>query len=227
MLSTSNTKTILIILSATITLAIAFYFISNAKMSFSQLKDQVKPTASLYPNTKSLENKLIFINDNKESVNLSDNNDKWTLLYFGYTSCPDVCPVDLAILSQTVNLMKHPEKLQVVFVSVDPKRDIGKLNDFVTKFNPTFMGLTAYEKELSVITRSLGVYHEIAKVVGNASMDHSKMDHSQMNHGDDYLVNHTASFLLLNPNSELSALLTNPHYADKLAEALDLIIENL
>ncbi len=192
----------------------------------NQLKDlqkQVYPTVSLYSNSKVLDGNLPLIDDHHKAISLSEVvNNKWSLLYFGYTSCPDVCPIDLAILNQTVEKMSQAEKLQIVFVSVDPARDVGKLKEFVGRFNTDFVGLSAKDEDLTRLTKTLGVYHEIAQTKQRASQDHS-------NHAPktDYLVDHTASYLLLNPSLELVGLLTNPHYASKMAPALDLIIETL
>lgn len=211
----------------------------------NQLKDlqkQVSPTVSLYSNSKVLDGNLPLIDDHHKAISLSEVvNNKWSLLYFGYTSCPDVCPIDLAILNQTIEKMSQAEKLQIVFVSVDPTRDVGKLKEFVGRFNADFVGLSAKDEDLTRLTKTLGVYHEIAQTKQRASQDHSnhapKTDNKEMamnmeGHSNpmpktDYLVDHTASYLLLNPSLELVGLLTNPHYASKMAPALDLIIETL
>jgi len=213
--------------------------------SANQLKDlqkQVSSTVSLYSNPKVLDGNLMLIDDNHNKVALSEAiHKKWSLLYFGYTSCPDVCPIDLAILNQTIERMGQAEKLQIIFISVDPDRDIGKLKEFVGRFNADFIGLSAIDENLTKLTKTLGVYHEIAKTKQRASQDHSnhasKPDSSKMTmnkgegsshtHRTDYLVNHTASYLLLSPNLELVGLLTNPHNVEKMAPALDLILETL
>lgn len=236
-----KTRNTVIGMGAGIIVLAYFLLVPNA----NQLKDlqkQVSPTASLYSNPKVLDGNLSLIDDDHKKVVLSEVvNKKWSLLYFGYTSCPDVCPTDLAILNQTVGKMDQADKLQVVFISVDPARDIGKLKEFVGRFNTDFVGLSAKDEDLTRLTKTLGVYHEIAQTKQRASQDHSNhvstadnkemamnmKDHSSPMPKADYLVNHTASYLLLNPNLELVGLLTNPHDASKMAPALDLIIEAL
>ena len=206
-------------------IALAYFLLVPSANQLKDLQKQVNPTASLYSNPKSLQGKFPLIDDNRNIVSLSEvANGKWTILYFGYTSCPDVCPTDLATLNQTFVLMKQADKLQVVFVSVDPKRDVGRLNAFTKRFNTSFVGLSAEDEVLANFTKALGVYHEISKTKQKASQDHKDM---KMKADNNYLVNHTASYLLLNPNLELTGLLTNPHYAKKMAVALDLIIETL
>ena len=166
-------------------------------------------------------------------------NDKWALLYFGFTSCPDVCPIDLSKINQAHQLMGKSDQLQVVFISVDPNRDIGKLDNFASAFNPSFRGLTANQDELMLISKTLGVYHEVVK-----SQETAKEDHSDHGHSHDckkmvtdenqsspkvahYDIDHTSSYLLFNPKLELVALLTNPHNPEPMANALDKIIETL
>ena len=143
-----------------------------------RLKKSVAPAASLYPQAKSASDKLNFINDRSDAVHLSDlTQGKWALLYFGYTSCPDICPVDLSKINLTYQMMDNKDSLQVVFISVDPSRDIGRLDKFASAFNPSFLGLTAHQDELMSISRSLGVYHEVVESQKLAQEDHS--DHGE------------------------------------------------
>lgn len=213
--------------------ALAYFLLIPNANQIKELSKQVNPTASLYSNPKSLQGKFPLIDDQRNTVTLADvGKGQWTILYFGYASCPDVCPTDLATLSQTLRLMKHAEKLQVVFISVDPKRDVGNLTAFTKRFNASFIGLSAEDDVLASMTRALGVYHEVEKTKQRAvADDHSQHEKMAMGKGkkmgSNYLINHTASYLLLNPNLELTGLLTNPHRAPKMAAALDLIIETL
>ena len=222
------------------TIALAYFFLIPDANQIKELSKKVSPTASLYSNPKSLHGKFPLIDDQRNVVALSDvTKDKWSILYFGYASCPDVCPTDLATLNQTLGMMQQSDKLQVVFISVDPKRDVGNLNNFTKRFNTNFIGLSAEDDVLKSMTKALGVYHEVEKIKKKAlTEDHSQHQKISSEHGhndlkmtmktnNNYLINHTASYLLLNPNLELAGLLTNPHRAPKMAEALDLIIETL
>ena len=217
-----------------------YLFFQNANQ-FKDLQKHVNPTVSLYPNPKSLQGMFPLIDDNRATTSLSATaSGKWSVLYFGYTSCPDVCPIDLAILNQTLSMMQQPDKLQVIFISVDPNRDIGKLGAFVKRFNTDFIGLSAEDETLKKLTKTLGVYHEVVQTKERASQDHSqhtlKKDDGEMAmpmkkmktvKKSNHLINHTASYLLLNPKLELTGPLTNPHHAKKMATALDLIIKTL
>ena len=240
---TKNIQIYLLILLALISAA-AFFFLGN-KPNMDDLKTSVAPAASLYPEAKSVSDKLNFIDDRSNKTHLSDVvNNKWALLYFGYTSCPDVCPIDLSKINKAAQLMENGDQLQVVFISVDPDRDLGNLDNFAKAFNQSFKGLTAKEDELMSISKTLGVYHEVVQSQKTAQEDHSNHNHSHGDHDDDshkmvadekpsstkvahYDVDHTSSYLLFNPELELVALLTSPHEPAPMAEALDKIIETL
>jgi protein SCO1/2 len=124
-------------------------------------------------------------------------------------------------------MMKNKDKLQVVFISVDPARDIGRLDQFASSFNSSFLGLTAHNQELGAIGKSLGVYHQVVESQKLAQSDHSSQEGQKTDSHEHYDVDHTTSFLLFNPDLKLTALLTNPHEPRPMAGALDKIIETL
>ncbi len=221
------------------------YCFFGGAQDIDKLKDSVAPTASLYPEAQTISERLEFINDQSAKIDLSQlSKGRWVLLYFGFTSCPDVCPIDLAKISQSYIMMQNKESLQVVFISVDPMRDIGKLDSFAQAFDKSFVGLTAHEQKLASVAKALGVYHQVVETQLDAQHDHSEHDHSEHkkgSNGDDmgskdemksmsnkqYNVDHTASFLLLSPDLKLTALLTSPHEPKAMAQALDKIIDAL
>ena len=209
-------------------IAIAGFLYFGGQQDIEGLKKSVAPAASLYPEAKSISEKLNFINDQSESLNLSEiSQGKWVLMYFGYTSCPDVCPVDLSKINLSFEMMENKDKLQVVFISVDPARDIGRLDQFAGAFNSSFLGLTAHNHELGAIGKSLGVYHQVVESQKLAQSDHSSDEDQETGSHEHYNVDHTTSFLLFSPDLKLTALLTSPHEPKPMAEALDKIIETL
>lgn len=187
-----------------------------------------KPTALLYKHKRDISDKLLMLDENKESIELSKIiKNKWVILYFGYTKCPDVCPIDLAKINQAITKMKYSKKLQVVFISVDKKRDIHIANKFAKQFNQNFLGFSASDKNLEKITKALGVYYEIVQIKNKSNIDHSTMDHSKMaHHQNSTLINHTANFLLLDPKFKLTAILTSPFLPEKMANVLDKIVND-
>jgi protein SCO1/2 len=111
------------------------------------------------------------------------------LLFFGYTHCPDVCPTTLYDFKQIkARLGKLSEKVQFVFVTVDPERDtITHLNDYVTAFDPEFIALGGDYAELETVWSAFGVYRE-EKDVGSAG---------------GYLVDHTARVYVIDLQGNL------------------------
>ena len=132
---------------------------------------------------------------------------KWSFMFFGYTNCPDVCPTTLNTFTLVDKYLANKESspsTQVIFVSVDPKRDsVERLSEYVPYFDPEYIGVTGSQADINRFTRQLGVLHVRVEQGDN----------------ENYLVNHTSSILLFNPDGELSALFSNaPLKAADIAE---------
>jgi protein SCO1/2 len=127
---------------------------------------------------------------NGSSFRLSEMRGKVVLLYFGYTFCPDVCPTTLADLRRVVaDMGEDASRVQVVFVTVDPERDtLEKMQEYVSMFDPTFVGLSGSFDELQKVWNEYGIYREETEFPNSAS---------------DYLVNHTARVYLIDPDGNL------------------------
>jgi len=99
------------------------------------------------------------------------------IMFFGYTSCPDVCPVTLTdFLRIRSKLGNHAEKVSFVFVTVDPERDTPeRMKKYLTNFDPAIIGLTGERTELESVWSSYGVYE--AKVDGGSEVNYL-VDHS-------------------------------------------------
>lgn len=132
---------------------------------------------------------------------------KWSFAFFGYTHCPDVCPTSLSMLAQVMKKLEQNDNLdtkpQVVFVSVDPERDTPELlAQYLPYFNPDFIGVTGDPQQLLLLTRQLGIMY------GKAPGDDA----------DDYLVDHSASIILFDPDGNFLALFGMPHDPDLIAQ---------
>ncbi len=124
---------------------------------------------------------------------------RWSFLFFGYTNCPDVCPVILSMLDKVAGeLGKEPmwnRDVQFVFVSVDPVRDTPEvLAKYVGNFNPDFIGVTGAKESLTSLTRQLGIYAQ------------SELPDS---HGN-YAVDHGSPVLLIDPAGRLLGVFQSP-----------------
>ena len=131
---------------------------------------------------------------------------KWTLMFFGYTHCPDVCPTTMQVLADVdKRLAKNEAELhkdtRVVFVSVDPKRDnTEQLAKYVPYFNRSFLGVTGSADQIEQLTKQLGIMY------------------LQVKQGEGYLVDHSASILLFGPDAKLHGIFSAPHTTDRLLQ---------
>lgn len=121
---------------------------------------------------------------------LSDLHGQWTMVFYGYTSCPDVCPTTLATLKHLREALgDQAGKLQIVFISIDPDRDTpAVMNTFIGHFGPGFTGLTGTPDQIVAAAKSFGVtYNRVAVNSAQAG----------------YLMSHSAFVYLLDPQSRL------------------------
>lgn len=135
---------------------------------------------------------------------------KWSLLFFGYTHCPDICPTTLTTFRQVHGLLGPLNReVQYVLVSVDPERDTAEQRGkYTSYFNPDFLGVSGPHAELTKLTRSLGVYYR----------------RNEPGDGGGYLVDHSAGVFLINPEGNMHALFSAPLDARRMAENLREII---
>ncbi len=148
-----------------------------------------------------------------ESFSLQDLRGKVVLLYFGYTSCPDVCPTSLSYMTQALHGLKDDELKQVagVFVSVDPKRDTPeRLKEYVAYFHPNFIGVTGTEKEIARAAKLYGARYAEVKLEGSAF---------------GYAVNHSAAIYLIGPDGGLRFIFPHNTPAEVITEAIRYVLE--
>lgn len=108
---------------------------------------------------------------------------RYRLVYFGFTFCPDVCPVDMQVIGAGLRQFEasdpaRAERVQPIFISVDPARDTpAVLRTFVAAFHPRFVGLTGSEEEIARTARAYGVFYErgTAGSGGGYNVNHSRM----------------------------------------------------
>jgi protein SCO1/2 len=127
---------------------------------------------------------------NGETFRLSDQKGKIVLLFFGYTSCPDVCPTTMAELKLVMDQVgSQADFVQVVFVSVDPQRDTPEaVQKYVEHFNPSFIGLSGPTEKLEQIWQDYGIFREAVPLPNSAA---------------GYTVNHTARVVLIDPDGNM------------------------
>lgn len=128
----------------------------------------------------------------------------WSMMFFGYTNCPDFCPTTLTLLAAMNKRLKAdvpPLRPQVIFMSVDAKRDTpAQLANYVPYFDPDFIGVTAPDQPTAkAVAAELG-----ASVIITPQPDGT------------YTVDHSAEILVIDPAGRLAAILTGPFTVDEL-----------
>ena len=114
---------------------------------------------------------------NGQNRSLSDFKGKVVVLFFGYTQCPDVCPTSMAELAEVKRLLgADADKLQGIFVTVDPARDTAELlKAYMTNFDPTFLAFIPTPEQLAVVAKDYKIYYK--KVDGKTPTSYT-VDHS-------------------------------------------------
>ena len=122
-------------------------------------------------------------NQHGDTFHLSEQRGKVVLIFFGYTHCPDVCPVALSEFKQVKKQLGDlADQVEFVFITVDPERDTAEvLGQYLANFDPTFIGLSGTPDELEPVYKSYGVYHEKTDTGSAAG----------------YLVDHTARMYVI------------------------------
>jgi len=118
-----------------------------------------------------------LVNQDGKPVNQTVLDGKWSVVFFGYTFCPDVCPTTLTTLGQTMTLLGPRAKdVQVVFVTVDPARDPpAELKTYLSSrvFPKNIMGLTGTPAEIAQVAKGYKVFYQKEGTGANYTMDHS------------------------------------------------------
>ena len=150
---------------------------------------------------------------NNELFDETDLEGKWSFVFFGYASCPDICPTTLAALNQVQGLLEEratisAEDMQVIFVSVDPARDTPELlGPYVKHFDERFIGATADKEEIDKLARQFGAGYIFEPETAPGQ----------------YLVAHSSMIFLTDPLGRLVAGFSQPHYPETIARLYEKI----
>ncbi|MGL4749441.1 MAG: SCO family protein [Shewanella sp.] len=135
----------------------------------------------LFPNAFGLA-PFELVDQHQQAFTNANLTDQWSLFFIGFTYCPDICPTTLNKLAAAYSELKKVAPIQVVFLSVDPKRDTpDKLLSYVNFFNPEFKAVTDEQTQIFPLTRSLG------------------LTYAMVGEGENYQVDHSAGYVLVSP----------------------------
>nr|WP_298682657.1 SCO family protein [uncultured Dongia sp.] len=133
---------------------------------------------------------------------------KYSLFFFGFTFCPDACPTALNTFSLVLSkLGPDADKIQPVFVSIDPARDTPQvLKDYLASFDPRIMGLTGTPEEVAETAKAFRVYF------------------AKQGEGEFYLMDHSTAIIVMNPDYEYAGVLAGNMQPDEMVTRLKEII---
>jgi len=173
----------------------------------------IKPDAiqgAIYPIAKILNN-FELVDQDSQKITKADFLNHWSLVFVGYTHCPDVCPTTMAVMNQVSQFMRD-EQIQpprIIFLSIDPERDtVEVLKPYVAYFNQDFIGLTGSLKEVTQLSQQLNAVFRKAPGASGKLTD------------SDYLMDHSSALMLINPDGNLQSILTAPHTPGNIIDSI-------
>jgi len=185
----------------------------------------VLKTAQLLPLKKSLPD-FSLENSRGDIVDKRVLETKWSLILFGFTSCPDVCPMELQKLSRVLTMADNP-LLQVVFVSVDPERDTAeKLVDYVKFFHAGIVGVRGTHRELASLAHFFGAIYDRTAIVDNNLLSIPAGADMPTNIASDYSVSHSLRLFIINPAGEYIGSFAPPYEPDAIWNDVQILMHD-
>ena len=199
-------KAILIILAIAISIGLGIYA-SGKKFAFGDINQQLTQATYLYDQQKAIAD-FTLIDHNNNTFTPDSIKGAWTFWFFGFTHCPDICPITLGTLSATVNRLKSThnieDEIKIIFVSVDPERDeTAKLKTYTSAFSEHAIGVTAPTEQLAPFLKNMGVL---------------AIKQPPEQESSDYSVDHSSSIFLIAPDTGISAVFGAPHNAEDITQ---------
>ncbi|MBC9252927.1 cytochrome c oxidase assembly protein [Pseudomonas alcaligenes] len=205
-------KTVFILVAiVALVLGLTVHKVLNGKGDGLDKVAQLDAGIVLLPQSRSLPG-LSLTNQDGQAVALDQLKGQWSLLFFGYTFCPDICPATLAQLRQLKGMLpaEAQARLRVVLVSVDPNRDTPQqLKQYLGYFDASFVGLT-------------GAAADIQALASAVSIPYIPADTTKPN----YTVDHSGNLVILAPDGTQRGFIRAPLNNEKLAEQLPLLLHS-
>ena len=153
-------------------------------------------------------------NHKGEKVTEAEVIDRPALVYFGYTYCPDICPIDVQIMADAVQLLEDKNiEVRPVFVTIDPGRDTAEvLSEYVDIMHPRMWGLTGTEEEVRVAADAYKVFYQRMNVPGSAA---------------EYLMQHTGYTYLMTPQKGVTAVFRRDFPPEQIAADIEAVLAQL
>jgi protein SCO1/2 len=149
-----------------------------------------------------------LIDQNGNTVTDADLKGRYSLVYFGFTHCPDICPEELDKMARMFDIVEaeKPGALSPVFVTCDPARDDPQvLKEYLSEFHPRFIGLTGTYDQIKAMCKAYRVYFSTPP---------------EVQPGQDYLVDHSIYFYLMDPDGDFVEALGRQHSPEQAAKII-------
>lgn len=193
-------KTLILVL-ASISLVTGSWLVWLYRSATAVTEESLRNDAFFVYDTPTPLQPFSLVDHHGDTFDNSDLAGEWTLVFFGYTFCPDICPLTMASLKQFYDLLDESGEggdVQVVMISVDPKRDTPEvMGNYVTYFNPGFIGVTGEYAEILTLTRQM-----------NIAFSYTPID------DENYLVNHNGEVMLIDPDGQNVGFFKPPYHPD-------------
>lgn len=152
-----------------------------------------------------------LVDHNGQPRTLADFKGKAVVLFFGYTHCPDVCPTTMAKLASVMQkLGPDAERVQVLLVALDPKRDTSEiLKQYAPAFHPSFLGLRGDEQQTDAVTKEFKVMRMVQEPDENGF----------------YMVDHASGLYAFDPQGQLRLFINENHSVDAIARDLQTLLQ--
>ncbi len=172
----------------------------------SEAQDDLRKYNSFNPSSD-----FVLKDQDGRDFHLKDHRGKTVILFFGYLSCPDICPTTLSKLARVYKLLgTDQEKVLTVFVTVDPERDSpSKLKEYLEYFSIKAVGLTGTKAEVDEVVEAYGASYE--KVYGE---------------GKNYLMNHSDYLYLINGEGKVCHLFRPEDRVQKITDAVKMYLKS-
>jgi len=175
---------------------------------FPEVRQRLLPAAGPMTSGKALVGgPFSLIDDSGKRVTDKDFRGRHMLVFFGFTSCPDICPAGLQLISAALeNLGAKADRVTPIFISVDPERDRPQtLHAYVKNFSPRLIGLTGTPEDIAKVTKAYKVYYK--KVPNKDAPGDYGMDHSSIIYLMDGNGEYVTHFTPATPVDEMTATL--------------------
>tara|TARA_Y100001960_G_scaffold178843_1_gene187538 strand:+ start:534 stop:1160 length:627 start_codon:yes stop_codon:yes gene_type:complete len=185
-------------------------FISRMNTTRELTEQEYKDLGAYFINPPRQLSGFQMINDQNKNFDIVDFKGQWNLLFFGFTFCPDICPLTMKQLSVVKEGLKDKEnEIKFYLVSVDPDRDSpSNLRTYLDNFDKEFIGLT-------------GEIDQIYKFSTQVNAPFFPVVNSK---DENYTVDHSGSLVLINPEGEYAGFFRAPHNQNKVLKALDSLL---